>query len=65
MPRGKTGETGKTETSKNAESDKADIKRTTFALPKAQYRALKVYSAQHDMEMSAVVSEALKKMGIE
>jgi hypothetical protein len=58
MPRQKGSGSSKTE-------EKTDTKRTTITLPTAQYRALKIYCVQHDAEMSAVVSEALKKLGIE
>ncbi|HZS41416.1 MAG TPA: hypothetical protein VFF06_31520 [Polyangia bacterium] len=60
MPRGKDKKVGVTESG----ADKTDRKQTTIYLPKDQYRSLKVYAAQNDLEMSEVVSEALKKFGI-
>lgn len=42
----------------------ADKRKVTFYLPTAQARALKVYAAQHDLDMSAVISELLSKAGI-
>jgi hypothetical protein len=48
-----------------AQPARPDRKRTTIYLPMAQYRALKIFAVQNDKEMSEVVSEALKKLGIE
>ena len=39
-------------------------KQVTVYLPPEQWRALKVYAAQEDLEMSEVVSDALGKLGI-
>jgi hypothetical protein len=39
-------------------------KQVTVYLPPQQWRALKVYAAQHDREMSEVVSDALSRLGI-
>jgi hypothetical protein len=36
----------------------------TFDSPKSQARALRVYGAQHDVDMSGVMSDLLKKAGI-
>lgn len=58
MPRGKGGQKDEQPEAKPA------IKRTTIAFPTAQYRALKIYCVQNEKEMSAVVCEALAKMGI-
>ncbi len=44
---------------------KPERKRMTIYLPPGQWRALKVHAAQNDREMSEIVSEALKKIGIE
>ena len=60
MPPGKEKKTGATQSA----ADKTDRRQTTVYLPKEQYRSLKVYAAQNDLEMSVVVSEALKKFGI-
>ena len=59
MPRGKSGQKEEQPPSKPA------TKRTTIAFPTAQYRALKIYCVHNEKEMSAVVCEALAKMGIE
>lgn len=40
-------------------------KKVTLYLPPSQWRALKVQAAQSDREMSEIVSDALKKVGIE
>lgn len=49
----------------NPPPDESDGKRRlTLYLPTAQARALKVYAAQNDQDMSAVVAEMLKKGGI-
>ena len=45
--------------------ERTERKRTTIYLPTAQYRALKIYAVQNDKEMSEVVSEGLKKLGID
>ncbi len=53
---------------KAPDDDKAapsDRKKVTLYLPTPQWRALKVYAAKHDQDMSVVVSELLKKAGIE
>lgn len=39
-------------------------RKVTFYLPTTQARALKVCAAQHDVDMSAVISELLSKAGI-
>ena len=39
-------------------------KQVTVYLPPQQWRALKVHAAQHDLEMSEIVSDALTKAGI-
>jgi hypothetical protein len=39
-------------------------KQVTVYLPTEQWRALKVYAAQHDQEMSQIVSDALTRFGI-
>jgi hypothetical protein len=44
---------------------KPERKRMTIYLPPEQWRALKVRAAQHDRQMSEIVSEALKKLGID
>jgi hypothetical protein len=35
-------------------------KKTTFSLPRELYRQLKIESAKRDMEMSAIVADALR-----
>jgi hypothetical protein len=59
-PTGKKGDTDE----KTRESDD-EKRKVTFYLPKSQARALKVYAAQHDIDMSGFISELLKKAGIE
>jgi len=45
--------------------DKSDpIKKVTLHLHTSQWRALKVYAAQNDREMSGIVAELLEKAGI-
>ena len=45
--------------------DKSDpMKKVTLHLHTSQWRALKVYAAQNDREMSSIVAELLEKAGI-
>ncbi len=45
--------------------DKTDpMKKVTLHLHTSQWRALKVYAAQNDREMSSIVAELLEKAGI-
>jgi hypothetical protein len=40
------------------------MKKVTLHLHTSQWRALKVYAAQNDREMSGIVAELLEKAGI-
>jgi hypothetical protein len=58
------------QTGKKSESEKEaaasdDKRKVTLYLPVSQARSLKVYAAQHDLDMSGIVSELLTKAGIE
>lgn len=45
--------------------EQAERKRTTVYLPTPLYKALKIYAVQNDKEMSEVVVEGLRKLGLE
>ena len=38
-----------------------EVKKTTFTLPRDLYKKLKVESAKREVEMSSIVTEALRK----
>jgi hypothetical protein len=56
---------GKKTSDEKEPSDSDEKRKVTLYLPVSQARALKVHAAQHDLDMSGIVSELLKRAGIE
>lgn len=53
---------GKKSTSYVERADGTELKKLTVYLPTEQARSLKIYAAQQDRDMSAIISELLTKV---
>jgi hypothetical protein len=53
-----------TKRTKPAKENKSSLVKKAFFLPEAQFRALKIYAATHDLGVSEALQQLLDKAGV-